>query len=69
MAAEISPPRPTDETWSEVAAASAAEELVAGKLIRVDQADFAQRIIAQQLHILLISNYRPASDPDWITSD
>ena len=48
-----------DEQWCELAAALAAEELIAGKLITPDQADFAHRIIAQQLFILLVSNCRP----------
>jgi hypothetical protein len=51
-------PKP-DLEWSNLAAGLAADELIAGKLITREQADFAQRIIAQQLHILLVSNCRP----------
>jgi hypothetical protein len=51
-----------DEQWSELAASLAVDELIAGKLITSDQADFARRIVAQQLHILLISNCRPVND-------
>ena len=36
--------------WSESAAESAVHALVAGKLIRPDQADFARKIMAQDLH-------------------
>jgi hypothetical protein len=36
--------------WSEKAAESFAHELMAGNLIRPDQADFARKIIAPELH-------------------
>jgi len=36
--------------WSERAAESFVQELVSGKLIRPDQADFARKIIAPDLH-------------------
>jgi hypothetical protein len=45
--------------WSDEAADYAVEELIAGGLITRQQADFAQRIIAQQLHVLLIGGYPP----------
>jgi hypothetical protein len=51
-----------DEQWSEVTASLAVDELIAGKLITSDQADFARRIVAQQLQILLISNCRPVAN-------
>jgi hypothetical protein len=51
-----------DEEWAEFAAALAVDELIAGKVITSDQADLAHRIVAQQIHILLISNCRPVSD-------
>lgn len=49
----------SDKEWSELSAAMAVDELIAGKLLVPAQADFAHRIIAQQLLILLISNCRP----------
>jgi hypothetical protein len=39
-----------------------AEELIAGQLITREQADFAQRIIAQQIHIFLVSGSRPTDE-------
>jgi hypothetical protein len=50
-----------DEKWAELAASLAIDELIAGKVIAPHQADFACRIVAQQIHILLISNCRPAN--------
>jgi molybdate-binding protein len=50
-----------DLEWCDLAADLAADELIAGKVITREQADFVRRIIAQQLHILLISNCRPSS--------
>jgi hypothetical protein len=49
-----------DAEWTELAAALSVEELIAGKVIEPNQADFAHRIIAQQLEILLIMNCRPS---------
>jgi hypothetical protein len=54
-------PKP-DLEWCNLAADLAADELIAGKLIPREQASFAQRIIAQQLHILLVSNCRPIDE-------
>jgi hypothetical protein len=45
-----------------VVAQSAAEELVAGRLITTEQAEFAQRIIHQQIEIMLLSDCRPIGD-------
>jgi hypothetical protein len=45
--------------WSERAASASVEELLAGTVIRLDQADFARRIIAQQLHLLLLTGLIP----------
>ena len=47
--------------WSDKAASASVDELLVGKVIRPDQADFARRIIAQQLHLLLIMNVIPPS--------
>jgi hypothetical protein len=54
-------PKP-DLEWCNLAANLAADELIAGKLITHEQADFTRRIIAQQLHILLVSNCRPVDE-------
>lgn len=43
----------------EQAAASSIDELLIANLIQADQADFARRIVAQQLHILLVSGAVP----------
>jgi hypothetical protein len=37
-------------------------ELIAGKVTTSGEADLAHRIVAQQIHILLISNCRRVSD-------
>jgi hypothetical protein len=50
-----------DEQWSNLAAELAVDELTAGRLIMEDQADFARRIVAQQIYVLLISNCRPTT--------
>jgi hypothetical protein len=55
------PRNDADLRWSDTVAGFAAEELIAGSLITREQADFAQRIIAQQLHVFLVSGYRPES--------
>jgi hypothetical protein len=51
-----------DLEWSDLVAGFAAEELIAGRLITREQADFAQRIIAQQIHIFLVSGSRPTEE-------
>jgi len=51
-----------DLEWSDLVAGFAAEELIAGQLITREQADFAQRIIAQQIHIFLVSGSRPTDE-------
>lgn len=51
-----------DLAWAERVSGFIAEELIAGKLITRDQANFAAEIAAQQIHIFLISGYRP---PNW----
>jgi hypothetical protein len=50
-----------DEQWSNLAAELAVDELIAEKLITEDQADFARRIVARQIYVLLISNCRPTT--------
>jgi hypothetical protein len=45
--------------WCERAAASSVNELLVGKVIRQDQADFAHKIIAQDLHIMLLGGAIP----------
>jgi hypothetical protein len=47
--------------WSEQAASASVDELLAGKVIRAEQADFAHKIIAQQLHVLLLGGAIPPS--------
>jgi hypothetical protein len=54
----------SDERWCELAVSMAVDELIVGKLLAVDQADFARRIVAQELFILLVSNQRPGEDPN-----
>ena len=48
-----------DLAWSDLVAAIAADELVAGKVITRDQEKFAADIIAQMIHICLVSGDRP----------
>jgi hypothetical protein len=48
-----------DLLWSENVGASIVDELLVAKLIREDQAEWARRIVAQDIHIKLISGYRP----------
>jgi hypothetical protein len=49
----------SDENWSELAAAYAVDELIAGKVVAPEQAEFARQIVAQQLSVMLVSNCRP----------
>jgi hypothetical protein len=49
----------SDEDWTELAAANAVDELIAGKIVEPEKAEFALRIVAQQLFVLLVSNCRP----------
>jgi hypothetical protein len=58
----LPPHHKPDGQWCDLAASYAVDELIAGKLIEPDQAEFARRIIAQQLSILLVSNCRPIDD-------
>jgi hypothetical protein len=56
---ERNPLQRPDGAWSDLVAAMAVHELIAGKVIRSDQADFAKRIVQQQIFIMLISGCRP----------
>ncbi len=51
-----------DKEWAELAASLSVDELIAGNVVTAAQADFACRIVAQQIYILLISNCRPISE-------
>jgi hypothetical protein len=48
-----------DLEWSEHAAASVVDEILVAKLISVEKADWAREIIAQDIHIQLVSEIRP----------
>jgi hypothetical protein len=48
-------------SWSDQAAALCVDELLVAKLIQAGQADWARRIVGQQLHILLVSGVIPPS--------
>jgi len=48
-----------DIRWSEQVSASIVDELLVAKLITEDQAEWARQIIAQDIHIKLVSGFRP----------
>ena len=48
-----------DRAWADIVSGFIADELIAGKLITEDQADFATKIAAQQIYIFLVSGHRP----------
>ena len=48
-----------DLKWCAAAAASAVDELLVAGLLPADQAEWARQIIAQDLHIQLVSGRRP----------
>jgi hypothetical protein len=48
-----------DIRWSEQISASIVDELLVAKLITEDQAEWARQIIAQDIHIKLVSGFRP----------
>jgi hypothetical protein len=48
-------------TWCERAASSSVDELLIGKVIQPDQAEFARKIIAQDLHLMLLGGLIPPS--------
>ena len=48
-----------DLAWSDFAAACSVDELLVAEILSPADADFARRIVAQQLHILLVSGKRP----------
>jgi hypothetical protein len=51
-----------DEEWCEMVAQFAADELLAGGIIRADQWDHAKQIIRQQTFVQLVSNCYPVGD-------
>jgi hypothetical protein len=57
--AEIKKSYLPDLEWSKLAAESAVDELLIAKLIPAEQADWAREIIAQDIHIQLVSGRRP----------
>ena len=48
-----------DLEWSALIAGFAVEELIAGKVVKESDRQFAERIVAQQIHISLLSGSRP----------
>ena len=48
-----------DIRWSEQVAASVVDELLVAKLIAEDQAKWARQIVAQDIHVQLVSGFRP----------
>ena len=48
-----------DINWSKEVGASIVDELLVAKLIREDQAEWAREIVAQDIHIKLVSGFRP----------
>ena len=54
-----------DDRWCNFVAESVVDELLVAKLIPADQADWAQRIVSQDIFIKLISGVRPPNvDPN-----
>jgi len=49
----------SDLEWSKHAAASAVDELLVAKLISEEKADWAREIVAQDIHVQLLSGIRP----------
>jgi hypothetical protein len=48
-----------DIRWSKQVSASIVDELLVAKLITEDQAERARQIVAQDIHIQLVSGFRP----------
>jgi hypothetical protein len=48
-----------DLEWCKHAAGSAVDELMVAKLISEEEADWAREIVAQDIHIQLVSGIRP----------
>jgi hypothetical protein len=48
-----------DIRWSERVGASVVDELLVAKLITEQQAEWARKIVTQELHINLVSGFRP----------
>jgi hypothetical protein len=53
-----------DLEWSNRVAESVVIELLVAKLIPEAQAGWAREIVAQDIHILLVSGLRPKEDPE-----
>ena len=53
----------SDQEWATLAASCVVTELLDGKVIKLEQADFARRIVSQELYVLLVSNVRPGPSP------
>jgi hypothetical protein len=51
-----------DLEWCERAGASAVDELLVAKLITSEQADWARKIVSQDLYIQLVSGIRPQDE-------
>jgi hypothetical protein len=48
-----------DIRWSEEVGASIVDELLIAKLITEDQAEWTRQIVSQDIHIQLVSGFRP----------
>ena len=48
-----------DIRWSQMVAASVVDELLVAKLLTEDGAEWARQIVAQDIHIQLVSGRRP----------
>jgi hypothetical protein len=52
-----------DLRWCDIVAASIVDELLVAKLLAGDQAEWACKIAAQDIHIKLLMGMRPANAP------
>jgi hypothetical protein len=50
-----------DIRWAEKVGASIVDELLVAKLIAEDQAEWARQIVTQDIHIKLVSGFRPSN--------
>ena len=48
-----------DLDWSNLVAGFIVEELIAGKVVKEADRQFAEKIAAQQIHVFLVSGVRP----------
>ena len=51
-----------DLDWSDLVAGLIVDELIAGKVVKEFDRQFAEKITAQQVHVSLISGNRPDAD-------